>query len=212
MSTASETVDDAEEGAVPRPSLVLRLKRLLAAPLLLLRRLRQPKTEAEAEEETAEAMPDRRGARGEEADEATEVPAAPPPWRRLLPYGLVLLAGAGAGGGGMYWLSAQVIARQTAELGEQQEEVARLKGVLAGYDQLVLQNRKKLEEEQSRRVALENRLAMAQADLTRQPAAGGRGAPAQAAAGQPGKAGDCTLRPGSIGSTLKDCLAEFNRP
>ena len=210
MSTASETVDEAEDGAIPRPGLVLRLKRLLAAPLLLLRRLRQPK--AEAEEETAEAMPDRRGARCEEVDEATEIPAAPPPWRRLLPYGLVLLAGAGAGGGGMYWLSAQVIARQTAELDEQQEEVARLKGVLAGYDQLVLQNRRKLEEEQSRRVALENRLAMAQADLTRQPAAGGRGAPAQAAAGQPGKAGDCTLRPGSIGSTLKDCLAEFNRP
>lgn len=210
MSTASETVDDTEEGAMPRPSLVLRLKRLLAAPLLMLRRLRQPR--AEAEEGTTETAPDRRGARGEEADEAAEVPAAPLPWRRLLPYGLVLLAGAGAGGGGMYWLSAQVIARQTTELGEQQEEVARLKDVLAGYDQLVLQNRKKLEEEQSRRVALENRLAMAQADLTRQPAAGGRGAPALAAAGQPGKAGDCTLRPGSIGSTLKDCLAEFNRP
>jgi hypothetical protein len=210
LSTASETVDEAEDGAIPRPGLVLRLKRLLAAPLLLLRRLRQPK--AEAEEEAAEAEPDRRNTRREESDEEAEVPAAPSPWRRLLPYGLVLLAGAGAGGGGMYWLSAQVIARQTAELGEQQEEVARLKGVLAGYDQLVLQNRKKLEEEQSRRVALENRLAMAQADLTRQPAAGGRGAPAQAAAGQPGKAGDCTLRPGSIGSTLKDCLAEFNRP
>ncbi len=195
---------------MPRPNLVLRLKRLLAAPLLLLRRLRQPR--AEAEEETTETAPDRRGARGEEADEAAEVPAAPSPWRRLLPYGLVLLAGAGAGGGGMYWLSVQVIARQTTELGEQQEEVARLKDVLAGYDQLVLQNRKKLEEEQSRRVTLENRLAMAQADLTRQPAAGGRGAPALAAAGQPGKAGDCTLRPGSIGSTLKDCLAEFNRP
>jgi hypothetical protein len=210
LSTASETVDEAEEGAMPRPSLVLRLKRLLAAPLLLLRRLRPLK--AEAEEDTAEAAPDRRGARGEEIDGAAEAPVPPPPWRRLLPYGLVLLAGAAAGGGGMYWLSAQVIARQAAELGDQQEEVARLQGVLAGYDQMVLQNKKKLEEEQSKRVVLENRLAMAQADLTRQPAAGGRGAPAQAAAGQPGKAGDCTLRPGSIGNTLKDCLAEFNRP
>lgn len=210
MSTASETADEAEEGAMPRPSLALRLKRLLAAPVLLLRRLRQHG--AEPGEETAEATPDRRDARGEEVDDAAEAPAAPPAWRRLLPYGLVLLAGAGAGGGGMHWFSAQVIARKTAELGEQQAEVVRLKGLVAGYDQLVLQNRKKLEEEQSRRVMLENRLAMAQADLTRQPPSGGRGAQAQAATGQPGKAGDCTLRPGSVGSTLKDCLAEFNRP
>jgi len=211
LSTASETVDEAGEEAMPRPGLVLRLKRLLAAPLLLLRRLRRPKEETE-EEAATEAVPDRRDTRREESDEEAEVPAAPSRWHRLLPYGLVLLAGAGAGGGGMYWLSAQVIARQAAVLDEQQAEVARLKGLVAGYDQLVLQNRKKLEEEQSKRVALENRLAMAQADLTRQPAAVERGAPAQAAAGPPGKAGDCTLRPGSIGSTLKDCLAEFNRP
>lgn len=200
---------------MPRPSFVLRLKRLLAAPLLLLRRLRQPKVEAE--EEAAEAVPERRGTRGEEIDEAAEVPAAPSPWRRLLPYSLALLAGAGAGGGGIYWLSAQVIARQAAELGEQEEEVARLKGMLAGYDQLVLQNRKKLEEEQGKRVALENRLALAQAqaDLARQPPPATRSSasaqgPSKNAAGAD-KAGDCTLRPGSIGNTLKGCLEEFNR-
>jgi len=213
LSTASETVDETEEDAAPRPSLVLRLKRLLVAPLLLLRRLRRPKAVAEGEEAEG-AEPDARNARREEGDEEAEAPAAPPRWRRLLPYGLALLAGAGAGGGGISWLSAQVIARQAAELGEQEEEVARLKGVLAGYDQLVLQNKKKLEEEQGKRVELENRLALAQADLARQPppvtSSASAPGPSKNAAGA-GKAGDCTLRPGSIGDTLKGCLEEFNR-
>jgi hypothetical protein len=215
LSTASDTVDESEAEAAPRPGLAVRLKRLLAAPVLLLRRLRRARTEAVEIEAEAE-LPDRRDARRDEAVEEDASAPVPPRWRRLLPYGLALLAGLALGGGSLYGLSAQVIARQAAELNEQQAEVARLKGLVAGYDQLVLQNKKKLEEEQSKRVALENRLATAQADLARQPASGsgsgGRGTPAQTAAGQPGKAGDCTLRPGSIGSTLKDCLAEFNRP
>jgi hypothetical protein len=214
LSTASETADEADEVAAPRPSLVLRLKRLLAAPLLL-RRLRQSK--AEAEEEAAEAVPDRRGTRRQESDEEAEVPAAPSRWRRLLPYGLILLAGVVVGGGTIYWLSAQVIARQSAELGEQQAEVERLKGLVAGYDKLTLQNKKKLEEEQSKRAELENRLSMAQADLLRQPSAaesrtGAASRKPPAAAAEASKGGNCTLRPGTIGGTLKDCLAEFNRP
>ena len=52
-------------------------------------------------------------------DEDAGVRAAPPRWRRLLPYGLVLLVGIAAGGGTLYWLSAQVIARQAAELDAQ---------------------------------------------------------------------------------------------
>lgn len=212
MSTASETIDEAEDEPAPRPSLVLRLKRLLAAPVLLLRRLRRPQAEAGGEEEAA--APD---ARREESSDEAGAPTAPPPWRRLLPYGLVLLAGAAAGGGLNYWLSAQVVSRQAAVLGEQQAEIERLKGLVAGYDKMILKNQKKLEEEQGKRVALENRLATAQADLMRQPPAPAESR-ADAAARKPaasptdpGKGGNCMLRPGTIGSSLKDCLAEFNR-
>ena len=77
MSTASETVDETEEEAAPRPSLVLRLKRLLVAPLLLLRRLRRPKVETEGEE-AEDAKPDARDARREEGDEEEHLPASFP--------------------------------------------------------------------------------------------------------------------------------------
>ena len=190
LTAASETVDGAEEEAAPRPGPVLRLKRLLAAPLPLLR-LRRP------------------GAETDEAATTAQTPAIAPAWRRLLPYGCVLLAGAVAGGGAGYGLSAHAIARQATALDAQQAEVARLKGLLAGYDTLIQQNRKKLEAERVRRVELENRLAMVQAELRRPPAAGrGKAAPAT----MPAKAGDCTLRGDSIGDALKGCLSEFNRP
>ena len=211
MSTASDIIAESEAEAAPRPGLALRLKRLLAAPILLLRRLRQPHAGTQAGEAEAEE----RDLRDETADENAEASAAPPPWRRLLPYGLVLLAGAAAGGGALYWLSAQAIARQAAEIDEQQSEVARLKGLVAGYDKMMLQTRKKLEEEQGKRAELENRLAMAQADLLRQPQApSGRNSAASNAshnAAGSGKTADCTLRPGTIGSTLKSCIEEFNR-
>lgn len=217
MSTASETVDEVEEAAALRPSLVLRLKRLLVAPLLLLRRLRKP---AQAEEAMADdASPargrDRGRGRDEEAEEAEAVPAGPPRWRRALPYAIVFALGAAAAGGTVSWLAAQVIARQSAQIDTQEADIARLKGVLAGYDKMMLQNRKKLEVEQGRRAEAENRLAMAQTDLLRQPqASSGRSGSAQGAsrnAAGSGKMADCTLRPGSAGTTLKDCLAEFNR-
>ena len=215
MPTASETVDETDEEAAPRPSLVLRLKRLLSAPFLLLGRLRRSRAELE-ETEAEEARPDRRDARREETEAETEAQAVPPLWRRLLPYGLLLLAGASAGGGGIYWLSAQEIARQSTALDERQDEIARLKGVLAGYDKMVLQNHKKLEAEQGKRAEIENRLSMAQADLTRRPAPreapAASSAPGQRNPTEAGKTGDCTLRPGSVGSTLKSCLEEFNRP
>jgi hypothetical protein len=215
LSTASETIDESAEEAAPRPSLSMRAKRLLIAPLLLLRRLRRPKAAPESEE-SDEARPGARDARREESDEEAQAPAAPPLWRRLLPYGLVLLAGAAAGGGAIHWLSAQVIASQSAELDERQDEVARLKGVLAGYDKMVLQNHKKLEAEQGKRAEIENRLAIAQTDLTRRPPpgearnTGGTQGPASNASGA-GKTADCTLRPGSVGNTLKACLEKFNR-
>lgn len=193
----------------PRPGLVLRVKRLLIVPLRLLRRLRRPKAAPESEE-AEEAKPRARNAGREETHEEEQAPAAPPLWRRLMPYGLVLLTGA-AGGGAIYWLSAQIIAFQSAELGEQNEEIARLKGVLAGYDKMMLKNSRKLEDEQGKRAETENRLAIAQTDLTRRPPPGeSRGTGGQAAASA-GKAADCTLRRGSIGSTLKACLEEFNR-
>lgn len=209
MSIASETIDETEAAASPRPSLALRLKRLVAAPLLLLHRLHRPPAQGGDEAADAEQA---RGERGGAAVEDEAIAAGPSLWRRLLPYGAVLLAGIGAGGGTVYWLSVQAISRQTAALNEQQAEAARLRGVLAGYDKMMLQNRKKLDEELSRRVEAENRLAVAQADLTRQaPAAGNRrnGAQPGNAAGA-GKMADCTLSPGSIGSTLKGCLEEFN--
>ena len=217
MSTASETVDESEAGAAPRPGLILRLKRLLAAPLSLLERLRRRKPKAEDAEAESTESGSRDGGREEVKGEEAEAPAAPPPWRRLLPYSLVLLAGATAGGSLNYWFSAQVISRQAAVLGEQQAEIERLKGLLAGYDKMILKNQKKLEEEQGKRVELENRLAIAQADLMRQPPAVGSRASAaprrpSTAAAEASKGGNCTLRPGTIGSSLKDCLAEFNRP
>ena len=215
MSATSKTVDEPAEEAAAPPSLALRAKRLLIAPLLLLRRLRQPKV-AEEREDAEEARPGARSARRDASDETDKAPvAAPPLWRRLLPYGLVLLAGTAVGGGAIYWLSAQVITHQSAELSEQQDEVTRLKGVLAGYDKLTLENHKKLEAEKGKRAELGNRLAIAQSDLTRRPPSeDGRGTGAGGSSGNAadaGKTADCTLRPGSIGSTLKACLEEFNR-
>jgi hypothetical protein len=215
LSAASKTIEEPTDEAAPRPSLGLRLKRLLIAPLLLLRQLRRPKAPAE-DETPEEARPDARDARRRDAEETEEAPvAAPSLWRCLLPYGLVLLAGAAAGGGVLYWLSAQVIAHQSTELGEQQDEVARLKGMLAGYDKMMLEKHKKLEEEKGKRAELGNRLAIAQTDLTRRPPPeAGSSAGTQGSAGNPaevGKTTDCTLRPGSVGNTLKACLEEFNR-
>jgi hypothetical protein len=214
MNAASETVDEAGEEAgeelAPKPGFVLRLKRLLALPLRLLGRLRKPQ-EVDAEEDAA---PDAGRDRREASDESEALPAAPPLWRRILPYALVLLAGATAGGGALYALSARVIAHQSARLAEQAEEVARLKDVLAGYDRMTLQQKKKLDEEQGRRAELQNRLATAQADLARGHASPAPEPGAATAAGGShvrGQSGDCTLRPGSIGSTLKACLEKFNR-
>lgn len=214
MSAASKSVDEPVEEASPPPGLALRAKRLLIAPLLLLKRMRRSKA-ADENEETEEAGPSQRNTRREEADTEEAAPTAPPLWRRLLPYGLVLLAGIAAGGGTIYWLSAQIIAHQSAELGEQQQEVTRLKGMLAGYDQMMLETHKKLEAEKGKRAELGNRLAIAQSDLTRRPPTEERrNTGPQGSSGNPtdaGPGGDCTLHPGSIGSTLKACLDEFNR-
>lgn len=219
MSSASHTVEEPDEEAPPKPSLGLRLKRLLVAPLLLLRRLRKPAPAEAAEED--DAPPARRRARGREveAEEAEATPAGPPLWRRALPYAIAGALGAAAAGGAVSWLSGQIIARQSAQIAGQEDDIARLRGVLAGYDKMMLQNKKKLEEEQGRRAEAENRLAMAQTDLARRAApretaaAPGTASPRGAAArpADPGKTGDCTLRPGTAGSTLKGCLDEFNR-
>lgn len=214
MGNSLSAASESDEEAAPRPGLALRAKRLLTAPLLLLRRLRRPKAAPE-HGVSEEAKPRARNTGREETDEAEQTPAAPSLWRRALPYGLVLLAGAVGGGSAVYWLSAQVIALQAAELGEQNDDLTRLKGVLAGYDKMVLQNHKKLEAEQGKRAEIENRLAIAQTDLTRRPPPGetrntGTQGPASNASGA-GKAADCTLRPGSVGSALKACLEEFNR-
>jgi tRNA A37 N6-isopentenylltransferase MiaA len=64
----------------------------------------------------------------------------------LLPYLLAALAGAASAGGATAWLSAQVVSRQSAELEAQEEEIARLKGVLAGYDKMMLKSSKKLDD------------------------------------------------------------------
>ena len=210
MSTASHTVDEPAEEAAPKPGLGLRLKRLLVAPLLLLRRLRKP-APAEAAEEDAPPARGRERRREEEAEEADAAPAGPPLWRRALPYLRAALAGAASAGGATAWLSAQVVSRQSAELEAQEEEIARLKGVLAGYDKMMLKSSKKLETEQGRRAEAENRLSQAQTDLLRQPPPReNTGAASPGGAG--GKAADCTLKPGSVGSTLKSCLEEFNKP
>lgn len=210
MPAASETIDESAAEATPRPSLALRAKRLLIAPLLLLRRLRRTRAQEEvAEPETA--RPHDRSARHGKADGA-ETPAATTPfWRRFLPYAMVLLAGIAAGGGGSFWLSAKIIAHQSAELSGQEGEIARLKGMLAGYDKMMLDSHRKLEAEKGKQAELGNRLAIAQSDLAQRPQREvNRHADAPAQAGT-GKTLDCTLRPGSIGSTLRACLEEFNR-
>lgn len=209
MSAASKAIDEPAEDASPQPGLALRARRLLIAPLLLLRRLRRTKA-SEGNGEAEAAPPDPRSARRREADEAETSPAAPPWWRRLLPYGLVLLAGTVAGGGGIHWLSAQIVSHQAAALAQQDDEIARLKGMLAGYDKMMLDSHRKLEAEKGKQAELGNRLAIAQSDLAQRPQREGNrhaGAAAQAGAG---KTLDCTLRPGSIGSALKACLEEFN--
>jgi hypothetical protein len=213
LSIAADTVD--EDEAAPRPGLALRLKRLLAAPLLLLRRLRRPPSEDVVEEAPPGRADDRRREKDEGAEEAAEAPAGLPPWRRALPSLLAALAGAAIAGGAAAWLSAQVVSRQSAELGAQGEEITRLKGVLAGYDKMMLQNKKRLDTEQGRRAEAENRLSQAQTDLLRQPPPReNTGAASSAGAGrQAGSmAADCTLKPGSVGSALKSCLDEFNKP
>ncbi len=210
MSAASKTVDEPAEEATPPPGLALRAKRLLIAPLLLLRRLRRTKASDEDAEAEA-APPGARDTRRSEADEAEAAPATPAWWRRLLPYGLTLLAGIVAGSGGIYWFSARIIAHQSASLSEQGDEITRLKGVLAGYDKLMLESHRKLEAEKGKRAELGNRLAIAQSDLTRRPPPEDHRDPGVSGHAGADKALDCTLRPGSIGSTLKACLEEFNR-
>ncbi len=219
MSTASQAIEESADEAPQKPSLGLRLKRLLVAPLLLLRRLRKPAPAAEAEEDDAPPARERGRGREEDAEEAETAPAGPPLWRRALPYAVVFALGAAAAGGAVSWLSGQVIARQATIMAEQEADIARLRGVLIGYDKMMLQNKKKLEEEQGRRAEAENRLAMAQTDLARRTApretatapgpAGTRGGATRPV--DPGRTGDCTLRPGAAGSTLKGCLEEFNR-
>jgi hypothetical protein len=210
LSTASESIDEIADEAAPPPGLALRAKQLLIAPLLLLRRLRR--TKASEEDEEADApQPGTKGVKRREEDESEAAPIAPSLWRRLLPYGLVLLAGIAVGGGAIFWFSAQIVAHQSAELSEQEDEITRLKGVLAGYDKLMLESHRKLEVEKGKRAELGNRLAIAQSDLTRRPSSeDGSDAESQGQAGA-NKALDCTLRRGSIGSTLKACLEEFNR-
>lgn len=224
MPTASQAIEESAEEAPPKPSLGLRLKRLLVAPLLLLRRLRKPAPAEAAEEDDAPPSRGRERGRKEEAEEAEAVPARPPLWRRALSYAVVFALGAAAAGGAVFWLSGQVIARQAAIMAEQETDIERLRGVLAGYDRMMLQNKKKLEEEQGRRAEAENLLSIAQTNLARQAAPPASVAPSNTAgsagtrptarggsAGSRDKTGDCTLRPGAAGSTLKGCLEEFNR-
>ncbi|MBM3392518.1 MAG: hypothetical protein FJY34_11195 [Betaproteobacteria bacterium] len=213
MPTASQAIEESADEAAPKPSLGLRLKRLLVAPLLLLRRLRKPAPAADAEEDDAPPARGRGRGRDEDAEEAGAGPAGPPLWRRALPYAVVFALGAAAAGGAVSWLSGQVIARQAEAMSAQDDEIVRLKGVLAGYDRMMLQNKKKLEEEQGRRAEAENRLSIAQTNLARQaaPPAASSASTATGSAGSRDKTGDCTLRPGAAGSTLKGCLEEFNR-
>lgn len=129
-------------------------------------------------------------------------PRPVPRWRRLAPQAAAFALGAALAGTTAHWLGNAAAARQAERLAAQEAEVARLKGVLAGYDTLLLQSRRRLEEEQGRRLEAENRLARAQADLARRAAAPPAGA---------GRSIDCTLHAGRAGHTLKDCLEAFNR-
>lgn len=213
LSASNETIDESADEAPARPSLVLmRVKRLLIAPLLLIRRLRRARADEDIGAAAMAEPQNRPGRRGQLEESDAPPDAAPPLWRRALPYGLVLLAGGAAGGGAMYWLSARIVAHQSAELGAQADEISRLKGLLAGYDKLVLENNRKLESERGKRAELGNRLAIAQTDLARRPLpknVGNPGVAERTAAG--GQGADCTLRPGGgIGNTLKACLEEFN--
>ncbi|MCZ7653778.1 MAG: hypothetical protein M5R42_05085 [Rhodocyclaceae bacterium] len=210
MSAASKTVDEPAEEAAPPPGLALRAKRLLIAPCFCSgdcararhrkrTKKRKPCRRPRATPGAAKRMKRKRRPRHRRGGAAS------------CPYGLVLLAGTVAGGGGIYWLSAQIISHQAAALTEQDDEIARLKGVLAGYDRLMLENHRKLEAEKGKRAELGNRLAIAQSDLTRRtPPEDDHGTDATGHA-VPGKGLDCTLRAGSISGTLKACLKEFNR-
>lgn len=228
MSLSSGTIDEDEAGSAPAPGLTLRLKQWLIAPVRLLARLRHAKvseTGEDAEEVAARPPPHNRSNNRphnrsnnrleEEAKQETVSATTPPLWRRLWPYGLVLLAGLAMGGGLMYALDAKVLAQKADELDRQAAEVTRLQALVAGYDKLVLKNDKVLASEKGRRAEAENRLASAQADLARLPQVD-QGTRTDQTAGSAGQAvqgnqrGRCTLQSNSLGQTLKACLDEFN--
>ncbi|HMM54438.1 MAG TPA: hypothetical protein PKC23_05425 [Candidatus Desulfobacillus sp.] len=201
MSTAEETADAPPLAAARRSNTVIRLKRLLAFPLLLWQRWQDRREAQPSGEEEASGS----------ADEAAAGAKAE---LRLLPYAIVLLAGIAAGAGVAYGLTAHALAEQAAALQAAQGETVRLKTQLSGHDKQMLEGRKKFEEEQIRRVEAENRLAIAQADLARLQAGDNPGSAKPAGSGEQASRTansiDCTLRAGSAGSTLKDCLKAFN--
>lgn len=188
-------------------------------------RLRRKSGDEAAEVEEARPV----SSRIAEADGVDEEESAPAPRNRrrgLLIYGSVLLAGAAAGGTAAYLMLSKIVLAQSEEIGRQQEEIGKQKTLLTGYEKiLVLDHRKledhekalaldlkKLEERQARLVEAEKQLAQLRQDHAastyrpdQAPSAGNK---AQAGAT---RTGDCELRPGSIGDTLKNCIKEFNR-
>jgi len=218
-----EAIADDEERDAPPDGLPARLKRLLRAVIVAMRRVKQAiaarfqrapaegEEEAEADESHVDSRsasrPDsHRNTRADETDEAEEPVAAPRSWwRSLAIYASVLLIGAGAGGSGAYYYLSDLIATRSVEITRQRNEIVRQ----AKY---VAEAKRKIEAQQAKRIEAENRLALMLADgkIPQAGLAAGDSAGSSQGAADPHN-GNCKLRSGDVGASLKDCIADFNR-
>ena len=159
---------------------------------------------------------------------------APRRWRRLPAYVAAILAGALVAGAGAYWFFSGHLDRQAAETKRQQDELARQQALVAGYEKILVQESRKAESERERLISREKSLDREQRQLAQDRAgleeaskqfarlpdppgspfrAGASTAaapPTKASSGTPA-AGNCEVHAGSVSTSLKACIDEFNR-
>lgn len=115
---------------------------------------------AKEEEPAADAPKAERRREDAPAEEGEAAPAGPRRWRALLAYAAAILLGALAAGGGTYYFVSATVARQSAELGRQQEKIAQQQALLAGYEKILVLEQKKMDDELARLSGQEKTLAL----------------------------------------------------
>ncbi len=208
---AVEQTPENEDYEAPPDGLPARLKAALRAGIFTLRRVKQgvaarfQRAPAEAEEKAEDARADK-GVRdrADESEVVEETGASPRKlWVSLLIYSSVLLVGAGTGGGyAYYYLSTMLTTRS--------DEIVRLRSEITQQTKYAAESKKKVDAEQAKRISAENRLALMLANRENPNAPSQEGGPATRSAADT-RVGNCQLRSGAIGATLKDCIADFNR-